>query len=273
MKKKILVIGTSHTYGDCVSWDEKRRFTDSNKWSDLLGADYDVDVLAYSGATAVNQFYIAIQYFIENPDLRYDLAIVEGRGIDTNVCFDEIKNNGYHKTLEELQRKKMTAVQAWQTKNDNHADKGDFAMTCATPFARENLSNIDNGPIKDYLIGYTGTMKHAMDNYSVNAAMCAYLEKFCNTVKWFTVSTIATKLDMREQITQLATAMMDKYTFTHTGISCVVAGLSLEKMGMDINNNLRQWLCACSHFNEQGHIQLYNRFVRPEIENIFKETP
>lgn len=239
--KKVLIVGTSHTEATCVrNQGEDVSILYSNRWHDYI--DADVTKLARSGCTSQEQLIVIQKYFEDNPDLKFDLAIIEGRGNELNMPTPYV----YENIVDWNRDKNKPNLPYYQWWLDHIPDH--MLYQPISPLDYTNLKSKTYKKYYDYMLDYTQSFKHIVDNWTANLSMCKFLEAYCNKVKWFTLHN--QDWGQRSFEYDLIKDYLIEDTWPHYNI-------------FDYPD---EYFCTCRHMNEKGHRYFYDTFIKNVIE-------
>lgn len=241
--KRALIVGTSHSEATCQrnKGDLILRI-DNDRWHDYLrDQNYQVTCIARAGTTVELQFMAVHSYFQENPDAKFDIAIVEGRSLETNITMPG-----------QIETDKLVYEHFWK--------RYDTSRTVKEYESRELLAidsyKIEETPeLQPYYVEHMFSLNHAVNTWSTNYALCKLIETRANIVKWFAWSTADEFINNTEaKQMRLGYDIMKDYL--------------LDKdwwPSHDIEFN-RDELCACKHLNENGHKRFWREYMFPRIK-------
>ena len=262
--KNILVIGTSHSEATCLrdKNDSCIEMLVSGRWHDYFKTDYGYNVtkLARAGCTVQQQFFVVSKFLKDNPELNYDFAIIEGRGLETTISLPGKVVEGYNKNdpvLDEYYYRRWTV--------DESKFKSEF-NTWNYKLEYDEFSAVSSGGISQnsfsqyqaYYADYVFSWQHAVDSWSANLALCKLLNSRCDQVKWFTLHNESTEnFDLSNFIDYGETIMSD-YILDDTWPQ------------IDRTEFEDEYYCACGHFNEMGHEKLWYEYIKPRIQKYIQ---
>lgn len=172
---KILVLGTSHTFGRCKPEGD---IIPEKRWAKLVAnsCNAELTTLSMSGATFQQQAHIAFRY-LEDTKQKFDLCIIEGRHVGWHdASYPEPKAKG-NTRLEDFDTQEHELIyEPWLT------DKKMVQRDRLLPFI--NISDVEGS---NYFNEYVYSPLHWTDCYFVNLGLIRYLEKHCKIVKWFSL--------------------------------------------------------------------------------------
>lgn len=263
MSKRVLIIGTSHSAGSCEGYHDDTDFLHyDERWHDYFKSEYGYEVvnLSMSGCTVQQQMIAVYAYFKDNPDARFDLAIVEGRSMESTVA-DPIHwyNGPPEVAFEDHPRNDVhnfnVYYRAWLDTADvriANRRSGYSPMTSMQP----TLSYPEQSRLMPWYLEYTFSMLHATEQWSVNLALCSYLTKFVNSVKWFAWS--YSYNEVTELKMDIGKDMLKSYLFEDGWPEISPEMKEISKLS-DVD-------CDCHHWNPKGH-----RLVWLAIEKRLKK--
>lgn len=256
MSKRVLIIGTSHTFGDCEKEESPRSRThSSNMWYYNFYAElgWEIVTLSWTGITIHQQFVAVYEYFKDNPNERFDLAILESRSIDTNVTLP-IDNSDH-------QDKKAWEVMQLDTIHQRQAYP-------ATGLGRSNVGEMIDNEHKRYapfFVDYVKSRQHILDNASLVRSFCTFLEKHVSIVRYMVLSSACKDLDQYGFDLTMGYDLIDDWLIGSRENTW--PEIKTKPYGLDDD----LYRCKCSHFNILGQRKIWENIVKPEVERLFNE--
>ena len=262
----ILIIGTSHSVSSCKRKPIIGKWPDSDmgrndimlegRWQDLLGEHYGVDVftLARSGVSIEDQIDKVHLYSQMNHEKRYDLAIVEGRtmqnsigapiqlddSVDTTPCKEAYMH--WTDEFKKLNGERPNPLNQINTLYSNHVQK----------------EYKKYGP---WFVDYVDSYLQAVQVWSMNLALCTLLDAFCDKVLWYTFNGTHS-VDKFHPLNTMGYEFLKKYAlFTQ---DTYFAGADT---GLDEDPDYK-YHCYCNHLNELGHKMLFNKILKPRLDEL-----
>lgn len=255
--KKVLILGTSHSQATCANNGELPRVFHSGRWHDYFHDDlgWEVVNLSRSSITAQQQMELLLKYFSDNPGQRFDLAIVEGRGLESNSSMPGQEN--------------QDNLWEWILRNPDEGE-APYEVDRITPGESRITKRTEK--FLPWYAEYIMSMQHAIDVYSVNRAMCTYLDNFCENVRYICVGT-STAIPDNHKNYQLGKQLLSEYIFkTQPTINNQKVDVWPALNNPDFfHQDERKYLCDCNHMNLTGHKYFWENLIKPEVKNIFKE--
>lgn len=255
--KKVLILGTSHSQATCANNGELPQVFHSGRWHDYFRDDlgWEVVNLSRSSITAQQQMELLLKYHIDNPEHQFDLAVVEGRGLEANSSMPGEFND----------------ERLWDWILDN-PDEGEAPYEVDRMTPGETLTTKHTERFLPWYADYIMSMHHAIDSYSINRAMCTYLDKFCDNVRYICIGT-STAIPDDHKNYQLGKQLLSEFLFKTQPIidNCKVDTWPALNAPDFYHQNERKYLCDCNHMNLTGHKYLWENLIKPEVKNIFKE--
>jgi hypothetical protein len=253
--KRALIVGTSHSQGTCHNNNAPSISVLPGRWHDYLKTDHDYEVVNISRAncTTQQQLLAVLGYFADNPDEKFDLCIVEGRNLEATVSqpIPEAKNY-------------FTNIQGTNVENQYYFWLDDFhRKTDGKKFIQQIgvMNAYDETRMPDYMpyyVDYTYSYQHAIDTWSCNLALCEFLNRYCNVVRWHTHS-ISKSIDNPDlDIHKIGWALMEPYCENFGAMHYI--GFLPETNGLF---KKPEDYCDCGHFNEKGHRKLWYNVLYP----------
>ena len=254
MSKRVLIVGTSHSMGSCEGYrDDTNHLKHDERWHDYFKSElgYEVVNLSMSGCTAQQQLMTVYAYFKDHPDDKFDLAIVEGRGMESVVSEPMHFRGGppddvtAHPSEDEYDFKRY--YEKWL---DSAEDRHMYSPVTSLP---PTISYDYQQRYLAWYIEYVFSMNHALDQWSVNLTLCDYLARYCDTVKWFCWSYA------QDDVTDLKLAL-GKDLLSRYALDWPI----LQEL-YDINA-VPDVECDCGHLNPKGH-KLVWKAIKNKLES------
>ena len=255
MTKRVLIVGTSHSMGSCAGYRvDDPLLKHDERWHDYFKSEFGYEVvnISMSGCTVQQQQLAVYAYFQDNPDAHFDLAIVEGRGIEGTVSepmhfiggppydiFNHPSKDVYD--FEEYYKSWLDSA------GSNRAMYS--PMTALTP----TLSYEYQARYSEWYVEYVYSMNHAVDLWSGNLTLCDYVSKHSDIVKWFNWSySIDDTTDLKMQ---LGKDLLSEY-----------ATLGWPMLDtIEVIGNTSGTACVCGHFNPEGHRLVWEQ-IKSKLE-------
>lgn len=243
--KRVLIIGTSHSEANCQRQDnEPIEIVREGRWHDYFkDHGWEVVNISRGGCSTQMQFMATASYFHDNPDAHFDLALVEGRSMETNVSiptsftYAELNHGDFYKH--------------WL--DDHPTKKGDVST----------LINADSHFIEKFpeyqgwYADYVHSLTHATDLWAANYALCSLISKYATVVKWFTFSaSMKFVVNPNQPQITLGYDIMKDYILEDTW-----PWINFDNMPDDA-------YCYCKHLNEKGHKIFWDDYIFPRIKKI-----
>jgi hypothetical protein len=244
-KKRILILGTSHSVGICTGMPADR-LPLGTRWHDYFKTDFDCEVvnLSLGGCTSHQQFLALYYYFCDHKD-RFDLILIEGRTIDTRISIPKrIETNAWNSA---------DYYSHWL--EESHIWKDDY------PIHRGSLTYFKKHKLKynEWYVDYVHSFQHLIDSIAVNLSICKLAEQYSDAVFFFTITTEFFVDDKNyNEYNKISIDMMNQYLLDSTSYFNFKP---LDKFKNDANIK-----CECEHYNIEGSKILYN-----EIANILSQ--
>lgn len=258
--KKVLILGTSHSQATCANDGETPMVFHSGRWHDYFADDlgWEVTNLSRSSITAHQQLEVITKYFIDNPDVHFDLAILEGRSMETNSSMPQ----------EDAEYDNNTLWQ-WMLESPDESEAV-YAVDRMTP--GETKPNQRTARFLPWYSEYLMSMQHAIDVFSINLAMLNILQRHSDNTRWFCIGANSSIPDDHKTY-NLGKYMLSEYLFKTTP---VIDGQSVDLWPALHNPSFYQYReqdfkCDCNHMNLRGHKYLWDNLIKPEVQHIFKE--
>lgn len=266
----MLVIGTSHSQAVCQRTPNgKNEDIRSGRWFDWISKTYDLTTvkLARSGCSAEQQLYAVYNYFSVNPDARFDVCIVEGRGLQASASVP-IENYDY--TLWEP-TSQFPDFEEWcrdlSPKKEVYFDWTDEYLkqkrTIENLCIYDKISHLypsfsDKFPqqMVDWFLEYYGSPLFAVQNWSTNLSMLKYLDNFCNKTFWFTFGSSADFIDINHPYNIMGWDLLKDYVL-----------MEKERFSDIKISNPKEYpiRCHCGHLTEVGHKLIFEEIINPRL--------
>jgi hypothetical protein len=275
MTKNILIVGTSHTAGACVDPNEnmmpknadgfstlegkeyfkakrthvmRNWLKPSQRWWQGLNAKYNVTTFCVPGVSPQQQFYSLSKWLKQNPDLKFDGAILEGRLPVTQSIAVPSKEGNYKfaDTIDEF-RHWLHEYPIIEPDDMNH-----FMHYIGSRSRKEAIESY-SGWYNDWIISDLPVVEIV----STNMAICKVLETVAPEVTFISFSTYhATEQDQR----YIMYPLKKKYALDESWPGyCRILGDTIPP-GVE---------CKCGHFNEEGNRRV-SEVLTPAIEKRLK---
>lgn len=256
MTKRVLIIGTSHSVGDCGD----TTLAKGTRWHDHIGNEYDaeVKVLAKSGATSLGQFIALSSYFYENREEYFDLCLIEGR--HKEYTMDSPLSGMYYTD-------KNDPEYTWYEENYNYWQDKEFRKGVHERRHRENSIKISGYNIdkfqdknkqrlyKEYLAAYFESDLMYQHSIAHAFATCSIAMRRCKTVKWICwPSHTINNLDYFDLMEGVL------YPYIIKELYPVIV--------QDVDDVYK---CECGHLNKAGNTLIWN-YVKPYVKEYLEEN-
>jgi hypothetical protein len=233
-KKKLLIIGTSHTAGYYHDDDRNEKFLNRDGvWSCELEREYDVDIYAWPGVTSDYQLHILKTLKWVYPERRYDACIIEGR-LPINMAMP-VPMTDY--SIEHLSDSELIKwVEKHNVKNQSEGEY--FEKAQYEPFSVWQKGQHDQFERwRDYY--YDDTVLHVTQGMSSVAAVCTAAETMADRVAFICITGLK-NVDYSERWHFL----LDKWFVPgwHGGYQ-----YTLKKQGHDLPTHICHHLTASSN--------------------------
>ena len=261
MKKTAIIIGTSHSQASCET-DGKMEILRTGRWHDYLKTEHDYDVLnlSRSGVTVQQQLMVAISYFMDNPDLQFDLAIVEGRSMETAVSHP-IPGPDSHIEVQ-FDRDTVTFSDTYHC----WLDANEWKEAKFKTWEPINVMDANDRKKEEYLgyfVDYVFSYQHMIDTWSSNLALCNLLERHSKKVLWYTFNTPGEIADPDNPKNAVGRFLMNKYLLDDVGVQ----GFKLlTNQGGPMTEE--EHYCDCGHLNPAGHKIMWHEILYPRMKNF-----
>lgn len=263
-KKSILIVGTSHTAGQCTDpkvvfdkekfahfgegerklrWQAEREAVNKhwlepqNRWWGGLYDKYDVTTFCQPGATAQGQFYYLAKWLDHNPDLRFDGAIIEGRLPPCQSIAFPAPTNVHDKEV-------TTEEEFLYWTHRYPINSTETISKWKTVFQYLSHGQIEDKEWRDWYEHYQLYDDLIfVDIVSANIAMCKLLEKRCTRVGFTSYQSLGRSPKKHHYLLEL---LKQKWGVTHLWPSY---RNNMMKTGMDLDAHN----CPCGHMNATGN--------------------
>jgi len=288
-EKTALIIGTSHSFGACIREENgeykfNNRVKHPNRWQDNLeNYGYKVTTFARAGCTAQQQLDAFYHYINDNPDLHWDLIIIEGRDPESTVAYPSDESISDSKQL----------WSHWLL-----ADK-DNVTQAEREVKKFNINNLmldfQLPKTEQWYKEYVWSHLHLIDVWSVNSALCSLASNYANVVKWFTFGgEVVHDNEITTKSINLQIMFIGKYCIKNTLPSLQTTNYKIaihlkafQDMLSDFDDaqnilvskksaehifNAKKGTknrCHCGHLTEVGHKLLWDEILEPGLYDIF----
>lgn len=256
-KKRILIVGTSHSQSTCRrTADSDIEIIKANRWHDYFKTQlgYEVLNISHSACSPHQQLYVLQDYMHNNPGETFDLAILEGRVIESNfnVPFDQYADFSQ-------------GIPAWQ-----HWSSDDVAFQSEhkgqLPISRIQAQDFSKGKKFKYhryapfFVDYSSSMQHAIDTFSCNYAICQYMATFSKHVRFVSWGG---NPDTGTELLEFGHRLLKDFLFTSADDN------HWPSIDWDKFNISDSHYCHCGHLNILGNSAAWHSVILPEVESIF----
>ena len=263
-ERSALIIGTSHSFGSCKRDENNEyifedRVKHPNRWQDNLEKyNYKVTTFARAGCTAQQQLDAFYHYINDNPDLHWDLIIIEGRDPESTVAYPSDESISDSKQL----------WSHWLL-----ADK-DNVTQAEREVKKFNINNLmlDSRLAKKepWYKAYVWSNLHLIDVWSVNSALCSLASRYAKVVKWFTFGgEILHEEERKKKSNNLLDMFIGKYSIKNT-LPALQRRNEKSIKNIFYHEQGKGPRCHCGHLNELGHKLLWDEILEPGLtdENV-----
>jgi len=264
---RILIMGTSHSVGQCRTQDglnlynmrkrKKQPLTDedhryinegwlseNDRWYSGLLKNHEVVVLGNPGASPAQQYWALLNYHHQYPDEKFDFGILEGRHPPSASQPYDFDDNQVDTPENRLN--------LWI---GPHPEV--YALKSSKIFIPFRNARWDNISYPNWWEDYITSPLSIVDTVSANFAIMAVLELMCSKAKFVPYSKPKA---IEEEDLFLVEKFKDIY-----GIPELWNGFSQPFYGQPTNN----FVGACGHFNAAGN-KIIQEFVTPILERELK---
>ncbi|MDA9302712.1 hypothetical protein N8072_00890 [bacterium] len=256
MKKRAIILGTSHSESSCKTNGVSETITDG-RWHDYLKTDHDYEVLNLSraGCTVQQQMIVLTSYLMDNPNERFDLAIVEGRNLETAVSCPTSKF--------EMENKDPNFSDTYQSWLDHDTSTIGIAKgnTWQPVTAMDQSERLDKEYV-GYYVDYTFSYQHMVDTWTCNLAICMLLERVSKKVFWFSFNAPGEMSNPNNPKNVFGRYLMDKYQADLESSVCLK--FNPEQGGPMHPHHY----CECNHLNKDGHRELWYKMLYPKFKDF-----
>lgn len=272
MKKKLLIVGTSHSQAVCRESGQRNKTFLHGRWFDLIAKEYNLEVtkLAVSGVTIEQQFEAVYNYHKTNPDIIFDYAIVEGRAIQYSMSTPD-RRATHLKYMEDASDNDVNPA-SWENWTDQFIIDSDDNQKYSTFYNRVDVAySYDvRDEYKEFFVNYMDSYLQAIQVWSSNIALMRLIDTFTAKSAWFSFSTSPDTTDPWHPFNEIGyTLMKDHLLFPreekgHFPFIQVHEPDGIPKNGLDWDD----YYCECGHYNLLGHRRLFNEIFKPHLEKI-----
>jgi len=243
--KKALILGTSHSFAVCVG-DEKAIGSYSQliegRWHDYLQTEYGYEVtnISEAGTTPAMQLAALLLYLEQNPEERWDIAILEGRNIEYSMSMvipQEETDGG----IIEPNKSYMASIPQFRNYYVNHER---YEKKYSHRLLNERA-------VQKYALSYFNSPLQSIDTYAVNLAILTLLETVSSNVRFFCVGISGKKPHPYDR--KWFYMLLKKWLIaTHTPYP-------------DKDR------CKCKHPNRKGHYYIWKTYIKPNLLEILEK--
>jgi len=240
--KKALILGTSHSFAICVG-DEKAIGQNNQliegRWHDYLQTEYGYEVtnISEAGTTPAMQLAALLLYLEQNPEERWDIAILEGRNIEYSMSMvipQEETDGG----IIEPNKSYMASIPQFRNYYVNHER---YEKKYSHRLLNERA-------VQKYALSYFNSPLQSIDTYAVNLAILTLLETVSSNVRFFTFN--------RPNHPH----MYDRKWFN-----------ILLKKWLIVDGTPYTDYCQCRHPNLKGHYHIWKTYIKPNLLEILEK--
>lgn len=241
--KRVLIVGTSHSEATCqYEKDGTYERLHGRRWQDYL-EDHEckVTTIARAGTTVELQYMAVHAYFQDNPDAVFDIAVIEGRSIETTISMPG-----------ESYTDKLPYEHFWKRYDTSRSVK---------EFEQREIVAIDSEKIQHtpelvpYYVEHVFSLNHAVNTWSTNYALCSLIATRANVVKWFAFSNSDVYVKNPE------------HKHMKLGKDILSDFLLSDELWPTVDFQLNgDELCHCKHMNELGHKRFWREAIYPNIK-------
>jgi hypothetical protein len=257
-ERSALIIGTSHSFGACIREENndkeifdpyifEDRVKHPNRWQDNLEKhNYKVTTFARAGCTAQQQLDAFYHYINDNPDLHWDLIIIEGRDPESTVAYPSDESISDSKQL----------WSHWLL-----ADK-DNVTQAEREVKKFNINNLmldfQLPKTEQWYKEYVWSHLHLIDVWSVNSALCSLASNYAKVVKWFTFGgEVVHDKEITTKSINLQIMFIGKYCIKNT-LPALQRRKEKSIKNIFYHEQGKGPRCHCGHLNELGHKLLWD---------------
>jgi hypothetical protein len=277
MKKKVLILGTSHSESSCRrAPGEKIDRLFGGRWHDYIRDEYNVETfnLSRSNCTVEQQFQVVWEYFSMNPDQRFDLCIIEGRSIEATVSIPMVKKIG--RCVDEVDETDITPneyvwdswTDYWRMRSEKRVDDWTKDQFDRFEVMDSRYQEGDEHGMKymynPWYADYAHSALHSIHQWSSNIAMIKFLEKYCAHVKWYSFGTSKQFGDPDHEYNKLGRELLAEYSLFDHNDDTLFPQIRWDS-SWDRDSGMR---CDCEHYNEDGHRRFFYELIKPNIDKL-----
>ena len=236
--KKALILGTSYSVSMChghkSTVDGVRLM--SGRWHDYLKTEYGYEVtnISQAGTTPAMQLAALLLYLEQNPEERWDIAILEGRNIEYSMSM-VIPQQDTDGGIIESNKEYGTFIPQFR----------DYQVEKPKKYQHRLLNE---KAIQKYALSYFNSPLQSIDTYSVNLAILTVLETVSTNVRFFTVD-----CPSRSHV-------YDRKWFN-----------ILLKKWLIVDGTPYTDYCQCRHPNLKGHYHIWKTYIKPNLLEILEK--
>jgi len=237
--KKALILGTSHSFAICVGHKKaigKASQLISGRWHDYLKTEYGYEVtnISQAGTSPAMQLAALLLYLEQNPEERWDIAILEGRNIEYSMSMVIPQQDTDGGIIESNKDYTMFIPQF-----------RDYQVEKPKKYQHRLLNE---KVIQKYALSYFRSPLQSIDTYSINLAILTVLETVSTNVRFFTVDCLS------------QSHVYDRKWFN-----------ILLKKWLIVDCTPFTDSCNCGHPNLKGHYHIWKEFIKPNLLEILEK--
>ena len=228
--------------GSCEGYRvDTEHLAHDERWHDYFKSEmgYEVVNISMSGCTVQQQLLAVYAYFKDHPEARFDLTIVEGRGMESTVSEPMQFHGGppydlHNHTSDDEYDFKLYYDKWLDSADDRHMYSPLTALSADASYDYQSR-------YMSWYIEYVYSMNHAVDLWSANLTLCDYISRYSNVVKWFCWS-YACMGEVSDLKMELGKDILEQYAMAWPLPEEMKYITSLD----DVD-------CDCGHLNPKGH--------------------
>jgi len=270
-KKNILIVGTSHTAGDCADpadipvkkqgqfetqsgideYIEKMKYwkrnhlTPDQRWWQGINKKYNVTTFCNSGTSAQEQYYYLNKWLEKNPDLKFDAAILEGRlPMPASVAVPQ-RGGNWTKEVDDLHH--------WTAEYPivDFESLGEFRKEFLSKARKDSLESYQDW-YEHYILSDLGIVEVV----SSCIATCKVLESIADKVAFISyTSWHATEMSQRYLMWPLK---------KQWGIDAIWPSYAIQTY-QATDKDQDDYRCPCGHANAEGNA-IISEYITPLLE-------
>lgn len=302
-KKRVLIIGTSHSEGSCTTFEEPERGVQKLfqmgqlTWHDYFKKEYDYEVvnISKSAVTPQGMLWATYNYFLDHPDSKFDLVIIEGRGIENNVSVPVPRIGTYdNPTDSELMKQasneyydidNIDSRKVWQhfVEDDKRTNKI-WVYDLIHHMSADSEERIPK--LMEWYVTYAKSALHLVDIWASNVALINLCEQHSENVRFFCWYSDEIHRDSYADMMGINLIPDKNHLFGDTKYKIFFDHfddahrdypesypipeefLEYEDWDAEYENKHQVYHCQCHHLNEWGHKRLWKQMIEPRLKKL-----